>query len=190
MEIIQASQLKKGTIINYEGKLFRVMDVHHHTQGRQAGYILTKLRNLADGTQKEVKFSSSDRVEREYADKVELEYLYEDGHFFVFMNTENYEQYHLEEEFIEDMKLYLIPNSVFYGLIVGDKIVGIDPPKYIEMEVKETEPNLKGATVQTSNKPAILETGLKIAVPFFIDVGDIIKIDPSTNKYLERVKKK
>ena len=189
MDVITATQIKKGAIIRYDGKLYRVMDVHHHTQGRQAGYILTKLRNLSDGTQKEVKFSSSDRIEREYVDKVELEYLYEDGHFYVFMNTSNYEQYHLEEALIEDMKYYLVPNAVFYGLLISDKIVGIEPPKSLELKVVETEPNLKGATAQTSNKPAILETGLKISVPFFIEVGDIVRIDPSTNKYLERVKK-
>ncbi len=188
MEIIGATQLKKGMIIKYEGKLYRVIEVMHHTQGRQAGYILTKLKNIEDNSQKEVKFRSADRIEKPFVEKVDMEYIYDEGDFAVFMHTETYEQYHLSKESLGDNIYYLVPNTVFSVLMVNNSPVGVEPPRQVVLRVVETEPYLKGATAQTSNKPAVLETGLKISVPFFIEEGDLIKIDPYENKYLERVK--
>ncbi len=188
MDIIGATQIKKGMVIVYEGKLFRVIDVMHHTQGRQAGYILTKLKNIEDNSQKEIKFRSADRVEKPFVEKVDMEYIYDDGDFAVFMNTQNYEQIHLSKEMLGDNVYYLVPNAVFSVLMVNGKPVGVEPPRQVVLRVVETEPYLKGATAQTSNKPAVLETGLKISVPFFIEEGDLIKIDSQENKYLERVK--
>jgi len=189
MDILPATQIGKGAVIRYESKLYKVIEIQQHTQARQSGYVFVKMRNLSDGTKREVKFSSSDKVQREFVEKTDLEYLYKDRNFYVFMDKQTYEQYLLEEDLIEDIKVYLIPNIVVKGLMVDNKIVGVEPPDYVELTVKNTEPYLKGATAQKSNKPAILETGLKVSVPFFIEKGDVVRIDTREDKYLERISK-
>jgi len=186
--MINATQLKPGMIIVYEGELYRVASVNHLTPGNKRGFMQTKLKNLRTGLGTERKFRSEDRLEQAMLDARSMQYLYADGDLHTFMDTESFEQVSLAAEEIGDLLPYLLPNQVVEIEFFGGKPVGISPPSVVELEVVETEPSLKGATASASYKPARLETGVTIQVPPFIQVGDRIRVDPAEGTYLERVK--
>lgn len=186
--MINATQIRKGMVIKIEGKLYKVLETAHITPGKGQALMQTKLRNLSDQTLLDYRFRSKDKVEQAYLEKIEMEFLYQDGNDYIFMNLENYEQIKLSPDVIGDEVAYLIPNVVFLIEMHEGSPVGVEPPLTIELKVIKTEPFLKGATQSASSKPAELETGITINVPPFIKEGDIIRIDTRDNKYLERVK--
>jgi len=175
-------------IIIYEGDLYRVTSVKHLTPGNKRGFMQTKLKNLRTGLGTENKFRSEDRVERATLETRSMQYLYEDGDLHTFMDTESYEQISLPAEDVGDILSFLLPNHIVQIEFFDGKPVGISPPPSVDLEVVETEPNMKGATASASYKPAKLETGITIHVPPFVQVGDRVRVDPSEGKYLERVK--
>jgi elongation factor P len=158
------------------------------TPGKGQALMQTKLRKLSDGTLHDHRFRSKDKVEQVYLDEIEMEYLYQEGDHYIFMNTETYEQKRLSGETLGDTLNYLVPNVVFTIEMHEGKPVGVNPPLTIQLKVTKTEPYLKGATQSASNKPATLETGITLNVPQFIKEGDVIRIDTRDEKYLERVK--
>ncbi len=186
--MINATQLRPGMIILYEGELYRVSAINHLTPGNKRGFMQTKMKNLRTGVGTERKFRSEDRVEQATLESRMMQYLYADGDLHAFMDTENYEQISLPAEEIGDLLSYLLPNQVVEIEFFDGKPVGMSPPSTVELEVVETEPGLKGATASSSYKPAKLETGVTIQVPPFIQVGDRVRLDPLEGKYLERVK--
>jgi len=175
-------------IIIYEGDLYRVTSVKHLTPGNKRGFMQTKLKNLRTGLGTENKFRSEDRVERATLETRSMQYLYGDGDLHTFMDTESYEQTSLPAEDVGDILSFLLPNHIVQIEFFDGKPVGISPPPSVDLEVVETEPNMKGATASASYKPAKLETGITIHVPPFVQVGDRVRVDPSEGKYLERVK--
>jgi len=186
--MINATQLKKGMIIVIEGELYRIMDTTHVTPGKGQALMQTKLRRLRDQTMHDYRFRSRDKVDQAYLETVEMEYLYQDGQDYIFMNLETYEQIKLSEDVMGDTVDYLIPNVVFTIEVYEKNPVGVNPPMTIELKVTKTAPFMKGATAAAGNKPATLETGITINVPQFIKEGDVLKIDTREGKYLERVK--
>ena len=184
--MINATQIWRGMILKVEDELFRVIETTHVTPGKGQALIQTKLRKLKDLTMHDYRFRSKDRVEQAYLETVEMEYLYQDGNEYIFMNQENFEQMRLSSEILGMSLNYLTPNVVFSLEMFEGKPVGVNPPLTIELRVVKTEPFLKGATQSASSKPASLETGLTINVPQFIKEGDIIRIDTRDDKYLER----
>ncbi len=186
--MINATQIRRGNIILLEGNLYRVLEAVHITPGRWKAMIQTKLRSLKDGNLLNYRFRSMDRVEQAYLQVVEMQFLYKSGEDAIFMNLENYEQIRLEPEIIGDGVNYLVPDIVFKIELYENKPVGVEPPITIDMKVVKTDPFLKGATQSASNKPAVLETGLTVMVPQFINEGDVIRIDTREDKYLERAK--
>jgi elongation factor P len=148
----------------------------------------TKLKNLKTGLGTEYKFRSEDRVEQATLESRAMQYLYADGDLHMFMDTESFEQISLTPEEIGNFLGYLLPNQIVEIELFEDKPVGMSPPSTVELEVRDTEPTLKGATASASYKPAKLETGVTIQVPPFIQVGDRVRVDPVEGKYLERVK--
>lgn len=186
--MINATQIRKGMVIKLEGQLYKVLEAVHLTPGRWKAMIQTKLRNLSTQSQTEVRFRSEDRVEQAILEQIEMEYLYQSGDDYIFMNLENYEQVRMSGESIGDGLRYLIPNIVFILEMHEGKPVGVNPPLTVELRVVKTDPYLKGATQSASSKPATLETGLTVTVPQFIKEGDIIRIDTREDKYLERAK--
>ena len=186
--MINATQIRRGMLIILEGQLYRVLEATHVTPGRWKAMMQTKLRNLKDGSLLNYRFRSEDRVEQAYLEEVEMEYLYKTGEDSVFMNLENYEQIRMSPEIIGDGARYLVPNIVFTIEFYEGKPVAVRPPLTVELKVVETEPFLKGATQSASTKPAILETGLTVNVPQFINAGDVIRVDTRDDKYLERAK--
>lgn len=185
---IQATQLRVGTVIQHAGELWRVASVTHITPGNWRGMVQTKLRNVMKGTQTEHRFRSEDRVEKVSLEQHEAEYLYSAGGDHNFMNTENFEQFVLTADDLGDAMLYLLPNTKLTVEFHDGRAIGIELPKVVELRVLETEPGLKGATASNSPKPAKLETGLTVAVPTFVNIGDRIRVDTTTGEYLERAK--
>jgi len=186
--MISATQIRRGMIIKIEGNLYRVLEATHITPGKGQALMQTKLRNLKDQTLIDYRFRSKDKVEQAFLEEIEMEYLYQEGKEYVFMNLNTYEQIKLSEEVIGNSKNYLVPNVVISVEMHQGQPVGINPPLTVDLEVVKTEPFLKGATQSASSKPALLETGITINVPQFIKDGDIVRIDTRENKYLERVK--
>lgn len=185
--MINATQIRRGMVLQVEDKLFKVLETTHITPGKGQALIQTKLRKLKDQSLHDYRFRSKDRVEQAYLEEVEMEYLYQDEDDYIFMNRENYDQVKLSSEILGTGVNYLIPNVVFSIEMFEGHPVGVNPPLTIELEVVRTAPFLKGATQTASSKPATLETGISINVPQFIKEGDVIRIDTREDKYLERV---
>jgi elongation factor P len=186
--MIQATQLRVGMTVLYNKEPYRVMTVQHITPGNWRGMVQTKLKSLKTGGSVENRFRSEDKLEKASLEQHEMEYLYDNNSDYVFMNSETYEQVTLTGEVLGDNIYYLIPNIKFTIEYYDGLPVGVEPPKVVELKVVDTAPNIKSATVSASQKPATLETGLVVNVPGFISNGEVIRVDTSENKYLERAK--
>lgn len=185
---IPATQLRVGMIIMHTDELYRIMSLVHVTPGNKRGFVQTKLRNLRQGTQTEVRFRSEDDVERVTLEQQEMEYLYEADGLYHFMNTETFEQTTLGTDELADAVNYLIPNSRLHVEVHDGTPIGVSLPKTVDLTVTETQPGLKGATATNQLKPATVETGLVVQVPSFIDVGEVIRISTETGAYVSRAK--
>ncbi len=183
---IPATQLRPGMVIKHNNDLHSVFSVEHRTPGNLRAFIQAKLRNLRTGAMFEHRFRSPDPIEKITVDEVEMQYLYNDGDDYYFMNTENYEQTHLRRDVLGDAVDYLIPNLQIKVEFFDGKAVGVELPQTIEMTVIETEPGLKSATASSVTKPAKTETGLVVYVPPFINEGEKIRVDTSEGAYLSR----
>jgi elongation factor P len=160
--------------------------MEHRTPGNLRGFVQVKMRNLRSGSMIEHRFSSEDRVERATLDEHEMEYLYDDGEYYYFMNTENFEQMHLTKELLGDAVDYLIPQLHVNVEFYEGKPISVELPPTVDMTVIETEPGLKGATVSNVTKPAKVETGLVVQVPPFINEGEKIRVSTAEGTYQER----
>ena len=187
--MIQATQLKKGMCIKHADELYRIVEAQHKTPGNLRGMVQARIRNLKTGAISEHRFRSVDMVERAILDENKMEYLYQDGDMYHFMNNETFEQVGLSDEVLGDAVQYLIPNLMLAMEFYEGHPIGIDLPQNVEMKVVETEPGIKGASVSNVGKPAKMETGLVVQVPSFINEGDVIRIDTSSGAYVERVNK-
>jgi elongation factor P len=183
---IPATQLRPGMIIKHNNDLHAVFAVEHRTPGNLRAFIQAKLRNLRSGAMFEYRFRSGDAIEKITVDEVEMEYLYNDGDAYHFMNTENYEQLGLNRDILGDAVEYLTPNLKIKVEFFDEKPVGIELPQTVELTVIETEPGLKSATASSVTKPAKTETGLIVQVPPFINEGEKIRVDTSEGAYLSR----
>jgi elongation factor P len=184
--LIQATQMRAGMCILFEGEICRVMNVHHVTPGNWRGFVQARMRNLRSGNSFEHRFGSTEKVERAILETHQMEYLYSDPSGHHFMNQESYEQVSLDDETLGDTMLYLLPNTVISVDFYDERPVGIELPNTVALEVVDTEPSMKGATASASYKPAKMETGLVVQVPPFIEPGTKILIDTRENKYLSR----
>jgi elongation factor P len=185
---IIATQIRNGQILQLEGALFRVTGMNHVTPGKGPAHVQVKLKNLQSGTNKEIRYASSDKVEKVDVITVKMDYSYSDGDSYVFMDLETYEQTTIPEDAIGDDKLYLVPNTTVDVQTFESRVIGISLPKVVEMEITETPPEVKGGTATAQTKPATLETGLVVNVPGFVNTGEVIRVDTDTGKYLERAK--
>src|SRR5579859_300200 len=183
---IPATQMRPGMIIKHNNELHAVFSVEHRTPGNLRAFIQAKLRNLRTGAMFEHRFRSPDPIDRVVVDEVAMEFLYNDGDDYYFMNTENYEQTHLKRDTLGDSVEYLIPNLQIRVSFFDGVAVGIELPQTVEMTVVQTEPGLKSATASSVTKPATLETGLVVQVPPFINEGEKIRVDTAEGAYLSR----
>jgi elongation factor P len=184
--MLSATQLRPGMVIKFNNELYSVFSMTHRTPGNLRGFVQARMRSLRTGSMTEHRFSSEDKVEKAQLDQHDMEYLYDDGEYYYFMNIENYEQMHLTKELLGDATDYLIPQlKVSVEFYVG-KPISVELPASVDMTVIETEPGLKGATVSNVTKPAKMETGLVVQVPPFISEGEKIRVNTSEGTYQER----
>jgi len=184
--MIQATKLRPGLVVKHNGELYTIFSVTHRTPGNLRGFVQVRMRSLRSGNMADHRFSSEDRVERAVLDEHEMEYLYQDGDDYHFMNTETYEQTHLSKDTLGDSVQYLTPNLKIQVEFYEGKPIGIELPTTVDMEVVETEPSFKGASVSNVMKPAKLETGLVVQVPPFVNQGDRIRVNTEEGTYQER----
>ncbi|MEW6130646.1 MAG: elongation factor P [Acidobacteriota bacterium] len=185
---MQANDIRRGMIIMYNNAPHRVMDFQHRTPGNLRAFVQAKLRNVKTGSSTEVRFSSTENIERAMLEEHEMEYMYSDGDMHHFMNTETYDQVALDNETLGDAMDYLVAGAKIQVEFFEGSPLGVELPASVELTVIETPPELKGATASNSPKPAKLETGVTIQVPPFIKEGDRIRVDPTKGVYLERAK--
>ncbi len=167
---------------------YRVLEFEHRTPGNKRGFVQTKLRNLLDGTQRTVKFSATDVLERAIIETREMDYLYADASGHVFMDSETYDQISLSEELLAGAKDWLSEGMRLLVEMLDGRALGVQLPKTVEIEVAETEPVVKGQTAARSNKPARLANGVVVQVPPFVAAGERIRVDPGELRYVERAK--
>jgi elongation factor P len=187
MSSLQATRLRKGNLIKVGNDLLRVMDVQHMTPGNKRGFVQARLRNIRTRSLSDMKLRAEEDVERAVLDEHKMQYLYSDGDAFHFMNTDTFEQVHIDREVLGDSVSYLIPDSTIEVEFYGDEPVGIDLPATVDLLVKETAPGIKGATASAQVKPAVTETGLVVQVPPFVNEGDRIRVNTETGEYQSRV---
>jgi elongation factor P len=187
ISVIAATQIKVGMVIVHDGKPCRVTNVLHVTPGNWRGMVHAKMVNLITGSQVEHRFRSEDKVERAELDHHPLQYLYRSGEEFTFMNTENYEMYNVSAENLGDAVNYLMDGMTVEMSYYEGKPVAVDLPMFVELEIVETDPVMRGATISSSPKTAKLNTGLVTKVPQHMSIGDRVKIDTRDGSFVERV---
>jgi elongation factor P len=178
--------MRPGMVIKFNNELYTVFSVAHRTPGNLRGFVQAKMRSLRSGSMTEHRFSSEDKVEKAVMEQHDMEYLYDDGEYFYFMNTESFEQIHLMKDLLGDATSYLIPQLKVTVEFYEGKPISVELPATIDMTVVETEPGLKGATVSNVTKPAKMETGLVVQVPAFITEGEKIRVNTAEGTYQER----
>lgn len=183
---IPATQMRPGMIIKHNEQLHLVFKVEHRTPGNLRAFIQAKLRNLRTGAMFEHRFRSGDAIEKVVVDEVAMDYLYNDGDDYYFMNPEDYEQTVLKASTLGEAVEYLTPNLQIHVSYHDGQAVGIELPTFVELTVVETEPGLKSATASSVTKPAKTETGLMVQVPSFINEGEKIRVDTSEGAYMSR----
>lgn len=189
MAAIKYSQVRKGmVIVDDGGQLLYVLDRDLITPGNWRAILNLKIKNLKTGSITVQRVQPDDKVEQAYLDKRQMEYIYPDGDGYVFMDSETYDQITLAKEFVEDQMLYMKEGFKAEVTFYEGNPLSIELPATVELKVTETEPSLKGATAAAQYKPATLETGLKIDVPPFIEIGEMIQVDTREGKYLKRAK--
>ncbi len=185
--MISVNDLKTGLTLDIDNNLWSVVEFLHVKPGKGAAFVRTKLKNVETGQVVEKTFRAGEKVAKATLDRREMQYLYKEGSDLVMMDLESYEQLPVPIDRVGDGIKYLKENMTVQILMHDSKIIGIDLPNFVELEVIDTPPAEKGNTAQGGSKPATLEGGAIVNVPFFISVGDVLRIDTRTNEYLDRV---
>jgi elongation factor P len=186
--LISTSDFRKGSKIEYKGEPCEIVDFQHVKMGRGGAIVRTKLRNISTGAVLEDTFRSGEKFETPQLEEKQMQYLYEQDGLYYFMDMESYEQTPLSEEQLKDTRKFLKENTVVTMLYYRGSPITVELPTFVELMVRETDPGFKGDTASGGSKPATLETGAVVKVPFHINKGDIIRVDTRTSEYIERVK--
>jgi elongation factor P len=186
---IEYSQVRKGmVIVGDDSQLYHVVDRDLNTPGNWRAILQLKLKNLKSGSITINRVRPQDKVEQAYLDKREMQYIYQDGDGYVFMDTENFDQITLDREWVGDLMLYMKEGNKAQVVFYDGKPISLELPATVELKVTDTEPSVKGATAAAQFKPATLETGLKITVPPFVGIGEMVAVDTRSGEYLSRAK--
>lgn len=184
--MISVNDFKTGLTIEFDGDIWRVMDFQHVKPGKGAAFVRSKLRNLRSGNVNEKTFRAGEKVAKAQIDNRRMQYLYANGDEHVFMDNESYEQIELPEKQIEDELKFLKENMEVHVIMFKEEVLGVDLPVTVVLEVAETEPGIKGDTASGGSKPAKMETGVVVQVPFFINIGDKLIINTVESEYVSR----
>lgn len=186
--MIAATDLKKGMTIELDGRLYAILDFQHIKMGRGSAQVRLKMKDIRAGHITERTFQAGEKFSQVQLELSNAQYLYQDGDFYYFMDTKSFEQIPLSSEQLGDsFKKYLKEGMTLVILRHGDKAVGVEMPLTVDLKVTETGPSFKGNTAQSGTKPAKLETGTTTQVPFFINIGDVVRVDTRSGSYVERV---
>jgi elongation factor P len=185
--MIDVNKLRKGVTFEEDGEIFKVIDYTHNKSGRGNATIRTKVRNLRTGSTTEKTFSSGERVQDVQLDHQEVQFLYQDGDFYYFMNTETYEQPALTRDTVEEVIPYLTDSLVVKLSTYQGEPIEIELPTTVELEVIDGEPGFAGDTATDASKTVTVSTGLAVQTPLFVNIGDVIRIDTRTGAYITRV---
>ena len=184
---ISTADFKNGKAIMIDGKPSVIIEFQHVKPGKGGAFVRTKIRDIRTGRVNDLTFRSGEKFEEIRMETKEMQYLYNDGDDFHFMDTSDYSQLALSTSLIGDTAKWLKENDVVALQYAGEELIGVEPPMFVELEVTETEPGFKGDTVQGGSKPATMETGAVVQVPMFINNGDVLKIDTRDARYITRV---
>jgi len=184
--MISTTDFRTGLTFELEGEVVQLLDFQHVKPGKGAAFVRCKLKNIKSGAIVERTFRPGEKFPKAHIERKEMQYLYKDGDQWVFMDTETYEQVSLPEALLEDAPKYLKENMTTGILFYQGQVIGVDLPKQVELRVTATEPGIKGDTASGGGKPATLETGLVVIVPFFVNEGDVLVIDTRTGNYVSR----
>ncbi|MDE6742526.1 MAG: elongation factor P [Lachnospiraceae bacterium] len=185
--MISAGDFRNGITIEFDGNVYQIIEFQHVKPGKGAAFVRTKLKNIKSGGVVEKTFRPTEKCPQARIDRKEMQYLYADGDLYNFMDTENYDQIALNKETVGDALKYVKENEMVKVCSHNGSVFAIEPPLFVELQITETEPGLKGDTATGATKPAIVETGAQVMVPLFVDQGEMIKIDTRTGEYLSRV---
>lgn len=185
--MISVNDLRTGITIELDGTLYSVVEFLHVKPGKGAAFVRTKLKNLETGAVFERNFRAGERVNRAHIETKEMQYLYNSGDEYFFMDTTTYEQTTLGKDLLGDAIYFLKDNMMIHVQFHKGRAIGVDLPTFVELEVTHTEPGFKGDTATGGTKPATVETGLVVQVPLFVEQGDVIRVDTRTKEYLSRV---
>ena len=185
--MISAGDFRNGLTFEFEGNVYQVVEFQHVKPGKGAAFVRTKMKNVISGAVVERTFNPTEKVEQARIERKEIEYLYEDGGLYYFMDQETYEQTPLSEEQLGDALKFIMENMTVKILSYKGNVFAVEPPTNVELKVVETEPGVKGNTATNVTKPAKVESGAVITVPMFVNEGDVIRIDTRTGEYLARV---
>ncbi len=184
--MVTAGDFRNGITFELDSNVMQVVEFQHVKPGKGAAFVRTKLKNVITGGVVERTFSPTDKFENAYIDRKEMQYLYTDGDLYYFMDNESFEQIPIGADKLDDNFKFVKENMICKINSYKGNVFAVEPPMFVELEVTETEPGIRGDTATNSNKPATLETGATIKVPLFINTGDMLRIDTRTGEYLER----
>ena len=185
--MVTAGDFKNGLTIEIEGNIFQILEFQHVKPGKGAAFVRTKLKNIISGGVVEKTFRPTEKFENAHIERKEMQYLYQDGDLYYFMDNDTYEQIALGSELIGDALKFVKENEMCKVCSHNGNVFSIEPPLFVELQVTDTEPGFKGNTATGATKPAIVETGAQVNVPLFVENGEVIKIDTRTGEYLSRV---
>ena len=185
--MISAGDFRNGVTIELEGNVYQIIEFQHVKPGKGAAFVRTKLKNIKNGGVVEKTFRPTEKCPQAHIDRKDMQYLYNDGDLYYFMDVENYEQIALSTDDIGDALKFVKENEMVKVCSHKGSVFAVEPPLFVELEITETEPGFKGDTAQGATKPAIVETGATVMVPLFVETGDVLKIDTRTGEYLSRV---
>ena len=185
--MISTNDFRTGLTIELDNEVYQVIEFQHVKPGKGAAFVRSKLRNLRTGAVIDKTFNAGEKVPTAYIERREVQYLYNDGKEYYFMDMETYDQFSMPKEQLQDAVKYFKENMTITNLVFKGQSIGIELPNYVELKVVETSPGIKGDTAAGGSKPATLETGAVVNVPLFINVGDVLQIDTRTGHYIKRV---
>lgn len=184
--MVTAGDFRNGVTFEMDGNVYSIIEFQHVKPGKGAAFVRTKIRNVISGAVTEKTFNPNDKYPTAFIERKDMEYLYNDGDLYYFMDSGTYEQLPISPNVLGDNFRFVKENMVCKVLSYKGNVFGIEPPNFVELQVTETEPGVKGDTATNVTKPATLETGAEIKVPIFINEGEMIRVDTRTGEYMER----
>lgn len=184
--MVSAGDFRNGVTFEMDGNVLQIIEFQHVKPGKGAAFVRTKLRNVISGAVVEKTFNPTDKYPVALVERKEMQYLYNDGELYYFMDMDSYEQLPIDSAKLGDNFKFVKEEMMCKIMSYKGNVFGVEPPMFVELKVTETEPGFKGDTATGASKPATLETGATIKVPLFVDIGDVLKIDTRTGEYLER----